>query len=210
MSFGERLKRLRKKRKITQKDLANVLGVDNTTISKWESDIYEPEMTAINKIADYFNVTVDYLLGRTDDLDENIKNTNIMSKFPMRLRKLRKEKKLTAKKLGEKLDLAESTISGYENGNRSPDINTLQKIADFLETSVDYLLGRTDEPHPLGYDPDKVDALFLSRRGKKGERADYLEDLSEADRKLIESLLRKAADIVAKEEKEKEEDNNNE
>ena len=69
MSFGKKLKQLRQGKKITQMDLAKILEVDNTTISKWESDIYEPEMTAIKKIADYFNVNIDYLLGRTDNPD---------------------------------------------------------------------------------------------------------------------------------------------
>ncbi|HEK9100172.1 helix-turn-helix transcriptional regulator [Bacillus pfraonensis] len=59
-----------------------------------------------------------------------------------RLRKLRKTNKLTMKELGQKLNLAESTISGYENGNRKPDYDTLNKFADFFEVSADYLLGR--------------------------------------------------------------------
>lgn len=46
------------------------------------------------------------------------------------------------KELGQKLNLAESTISGYENGNRKPDYDTLNKFADFFEVSTDYLLGR--------------------------------------------------------------------
>ena len=58
------------------------------------------------------------------------------------LRKLRKKNKLTMKDLGKKLNLAESTISGYENGNRKPDYDTLNKFADFFEVSTDYLLGR--------------------------------------------------------------------
>ncbi|PFN51536.1 helix-turn-helix domain-containing protein [Bacillus thuringiensis] len=58
------------------------------------------------------------------------------------LRKLRKKNNLTMKELGQKLNLAESTISGYENGNRKPDYETLNKFADFFEVSTDYLLGR--------------------------------------------------------------------
>jgi transcriptional regulator with XRE-family HTH domain len=132
-----------------------------------------------------------------------------MSKFPIRLRKLREENGWYQKDVASKLGITVSAYGYYEQGKREASYETLTKLAEIFDTSVDYLLGRTEERHPLGYDPDQVDALFLSRRGKKGERADYLEDLSEADRKLIESLLRKAADIVAKEEKEKE-DNNNE
>lgn len=65
--------------------------------------------------------------------------------FGKRLRALRKEQKLTMKEFGEKFSLAESTISGYENGNRKPDMDILSKFADFFNVSTDYLLGRTDE-----------------------------------------------------------------
>lgn len=61
-----------------------------------------------------------------------------------RLKDLRKEKQLTMKELGQKLDLAESTISLYESGKREPDYQTLLKIADFFNVSVDYLLGREE------------------------------------------------------------------
>ncbi|UOQ47208.1 helix-turn-helix domain-containing protein [Gracilibacillus caseinilyticus] len=62
-----------------------------------------------------------------------------------RIRKLRQDKKLTMKQLGEKFSLAESTISGYENGNRKPDMDLVIKLADFFEVSVDYLYGREEK-----------------------------------------------------------------
>lgn len=62
-----------------------------------------------------------------------------------RLKKLRKEKKLTQTELGSKINVTKVSISGYESGNRSPDTDTLQRLADFFEVSTDYLLGRTDE-----------------------------------------------------------------
>lgn len=65
--------------------------------------------------------------------------------FGKRLRALRKENKLTMREFGEKFSLAESTISGYENGNRKPDMDILSKFADYFNVSTDYLLGRTDE-----------------------------------------------------------------
>lgn len=61
----------------------------------------------------------------------------------MRLRELRRESGMTMKQLGCKFNLAESTISAYENGNREPDITTLIKLADFFGVSMDYLLERT-------------------------------------------------------------------
>lgn len=56
------------------------------------------------------------------------------------MRRLRRAKGITMKELGEKVGCAESTISQYENGKRAPDFETLLKISEELETSVDYLL----------------------------------------------------------------------
>ncbi|TCS80347.1 helix-turn-helix domain-containing protein [Tepidibacillus fermentans] len=68
--------------------------------------------------------------------------------FGKRLRELRKQKKLTMKELGNLFNLAESTISGYENETRKPDMEIIKQFADFFEVSVDYLLGRTNDPSP--------------------------------------------------------------
>ena len=62
-----------------------------------------------------------------------------------RLKELRKSKQLTMKDLGQIINVAESTISLYENGKREPDYQTLSKMADFFEVSIDYLLGRDTE-----------------------------------------------------------------
>ncbi|TPE70804.1 helix-turn-helix transcriptional regulator [Halalkalibacterium halodurans] len=62
-----------------------------------------------------------------------------------RLKKLRNERKITQEELGKKVNVTKVSISGYENGNRNPDTETLQKLADFFEVSTDYLLGRTDD-----------------------------------------------------------------
>ena len=65
--------------------------------------------------------------------------------FPARLREVRKKRKMTQEQLGKRVDVTKVSISCYENGSRTPDIDTLEKIADALDVSVDYLLGRTDE-----------------------------------------------------------------
>jgi len=59
------------------------------------------------------------------------------------LTELRKEKELSQKDLAALLNLSISTISNYENGVHSPDLDTLRKIADFFGVTTDYLLGRT-------------------------------------------------------------------
>lgn len=68
------------------------------------------------------------------------------SKFPERLRYLRKQKRLTMKELGDKFSLAESTISGYENGNRKPSPDFIMTLANYFDVTIDYLLGNTEDP----------------------------------------------------------------
>lgn len=62
----ERLKELRTARGLLQKDVAAVLGIDRTTYVKYEKGQSEPSFDILTKLADYFGVSVDYLLGKTD------------------------------------------------------------------------------------------------------------------------------------------------
>ena len=60
--FSSKLKQLRKNRYITQKDLATIIGVDRTSIGKYETSNVIPSPDVLKKLAEYFNVTTDYLL----------------------------------------------------------------------------------------------------------------------------------------------------
>lgn len=64
--FPQRLKELRKSKKISQTDLAKTLSVSQQTIGGWEVGRTEPNTELLQKIASYFNVTVDYLLGNNN------------------------------------------------------------------------------------------------------------------------------------------------
>lgn len=67
MQFKDRLKELRKERGITQVDLAVAVGLERSSIGKYEGKgCIMPSDEVKAKIADYFNVSIDYLLGRTD------------------------------------------------------------------------------------------------------------------------------------------------
>ncbi|MDU2694225.1 MAG: XRE family transcriptional regulator [Clostridium sp.] len=65
MSFGKRLKNLRIEKNLTQQQLAEKLNVSKANISKYESDIIEPNINLINQISKLFDVSSDYLLGIT-------------------------------------------------------------------------------------------------------------------------------------------------
>lgn len=64
----------------------------------------------------------------------------------MRLKELRKKKGISQQRLATDLNTTQNTISRYETGEREPGIDDLTKIADYFNVSIDYLLGRTDNP----------------------------------------------------------------
>ncbi len=64
-----------------------------------------------------------------------------------RLKMLRKAGKISQLKLALDLNMNQNNISRYETGEREADYNTLISIADYFNVSIDYLLGRTDNPN---------------------------------------------------------------
>lgn len=66
MDFANRLRELRSSRKITQDELAKVIGVRRPAISGYETKNQQPDFERLFKICDFFGVSVDYMLGRTD------------------------------------------------------------------------------------------------------------------------------------------------
>lgn len=64
----------------------------------------------------------------------------------MRIRELRKARRITQLKMALDLDMSQNTISRYESGEREPGITELIRIADYFRVSIDYLVGRTDDP----------------------------------------------------------------
>lgn len=66
MTFGAALRALRTRNDMTQKQLADVLGLSESTVGMYERGKREPEFETLEAIADYFNVDMDFLLGRSD------------------------------------------------------------------------------------------------------------------------------------------------
>lgn len=86
-TFGNILEELRKDRKMTQKELSVVIYVTTGTISNYENDRYLPDIEKLIMLADYFNVTIDYLLGRAsynlnpDTFEKPIDTTTTIGSF---------------------------------------------------------------------------------------------------------------------------------
>ena len=67
MKFGETLKNLREIKGITQKDLGKILGVSRATIAGYETKNHQPDYEKLETLSHFFDVSIDYLLERTDN-----------------------------------------------------------------------------------------------------------------------------------------------
>lgn len=165
--FYNNLKYLRKSRSLTQQELADVLGISRQGYAKYENNLGEPDISTLIKIANYFSVSIDWLVS-----GETIEH---YSTFENILKNLRKSKNITQRQLAEKINVTHVSISGYESGNRSPDTETLQKIADYFNVSIDSLLGRSSN--------------FINFNLSNPKMSRFYEELRQADDELIDKII---------------------
>lgn len=112
-----------------------------------------------------------------------------------RLEALRISKGMTKKGVAEYLKIDQSTYGKYELGKREPDYDTLSKIAQLFNTTTDYLLGNSDDPHPPGpTDPEIKDSPIGFMGNMNGINVDELE-------KVINRAVKKALDERDREKK---------
>ncbi len=100
-----------------------------------------------------------------------------------RLKKLRLEKNITQQELADVLNVSQQSINKYENHSTEPSIETLTMIADFFDTSIDYIVGRIKEKEALGsilYTLSEDEEAFFR----------YYRRLSKEKRNCVDNLIR--------------------
>lgn len=107
--------------------------------------------------------------------------------FGYRLKTLRTSKKMTQTELGDILNVTKSSISGYENGTRFPDQESLVKIAEYFNVTTDYLLGKNQTPEWAN--DDQVIELDKILKSKAGMAYGPEGEISDEDREAIDDLI---------------------
>lgn len=79
-----------------------------------------------------------------------------MPEFQENLRKAREDKGLSQSDLADRTGFQPSAVSHFETGRRAPSFENLKRLADALGVSIDFLLGREDEPKPVGPVADQL------------------------------------------------------
>lgn len=108
--FAERIKKLRIEKKLTQQELGNKFGLTSTGVSYWESGKAIPSMDMINKLSDFFGVTIDYLIGKSK-IDENDEGMILF----------RKAEQVNENDKKKMYNIINSTIDAFLNNNNNND-----------------------------------------------------------------------------------------
>lgn len=143
--FQERLIDLSSDIEVKSKEKkAEIIGINRTTFCNAYNYGIIPKTPSVIQIADYFNVSVDYLVAVSDY--EYFEKSQQPKSFLERLEELRIENGIkTRYELAQKLLIHRNNIAQWHKINCLPLIDDLIIIADYFKVSIDYLLGRTDD-----------------------------------------------------------------
>lgn len=142
----KQLRNIREEHNLRQVDIANILGIKRSTYSSYEIERDTIPINHLNKLCNYFNVSIDYIMGLSNikQYENSLKEIDII-KEKERLRLLRKENNLTQVQIAKILNTSRSTWTGYEYGNFQIPTLLLYELCKKYNYSMDYLLGKTDE-----------------------------------------------------------------
>lgn len=142
-----RLKALRLDKGLSQSECAEALGIDRTTYAKYENG--GSVKRHIENLANFFDVSTDYLLGRSDERKRGLSDEAAL-KLGERLKELRATKPgLTQARFAEIMNVSQQAVNSWEAARTSPAIDLLIRIADYYGITVDALLGHEKNESPL-------------------------------------------------------------
>ena len=124
-------------------EIPKILHIDYGIFIKIRDYGWIPRPIILMRIADYFEISLEYLLGKTDDI--YFEKARVPKTFHIRYGELKKENSMTDYAVAQKLHIPTSYTTNWKKHNYTPSLDNLFTLADLFGVSLDYLLGRTDE-----------------------------------------------------------------
>lgn len=144
---------------LNDSELEKQIGLPRSTIYNWKQGRNKAYKKYADKISDYFNVSIDYLLSKADDLaPPNIAENNktiiedVLTGTLHRILSLLNQNSIEQQEFAQKIGLRKQTITEWKSGKTKSYLKHIDKIADYFLVSTDYLLCKTDDPTP----PNKI------------------------------------------------------
>lgn len=138
--FVERLSELMFERGLNKKTLAQEIGISATSITHYLQDRHVPSVENLVKIADYFQRSTDFLIGREE---ENLTLTfKPCPPFSKQLDVLKKHFKCSAYQIYNSTNISKSGYYDWKSGRVQPSIENVIRLAEHFDCRVDFILGR--------------------------------------------------------------------
>lgn len=150
--MAHRLKELRKKEGLIQEQVANILGTNQSQYGKYENGKTNLSLENAKILADYFGVSIPYLLG----IDDTSTLIDPFQKLPNRIGELIDTSNKTLKKVSDDTGIPITTLSGYKRNLRTPKRENALKLANYFNVSVAYLLGLEGEGQRWSYETSET------------------------------------------------------
>mgnify|MGYP000392813815 FL=1 len=154
-NLSDRIKELRLSADMTQEEFGKKFGIVKSTVSLYESGKSTPNDELKKQICDYFNISVDYLLGVSDDKHRNspsddkgffffffFDDKDLQEVFVSALKTALETQNMTVSELCEKTEIDVDTCNQYLTGEHAPTLEHLVELSKALDVSIDYLLGQ--------------------------------------------------------------------
>ena len=147
--FAKRLRDFMEMERISKRELSLKIGVDRKSVKLWLQGSNYPHYIFLIRLARYFNVRIDYLLGLEDIVDgieevfsNNFDETNVPQRFYRHLVSYMEREKLTQYALSKKLNIGQSTLKRWLINGSIPEVSTIIKLAKLMNISIhDLLIG---------------------------------------------------------------------
>ena len=141
----DNLKYLREEKCLTQSEIARDLNITRAAYSLWEINKNTIPLTQLNKLSNYFNVSMDYIIG-ISNIKKNDNPCNEIDKVILgkKLKQTRKELHYTQEKLANILNTTHSAISAYENGITIIPTLFLLKISQLSKKSLSWFCSNNE------------------------------------------------------------------
>jgi len=143
--FMNRLKDLREDRDLLQKDFINIFNLSKTGYAQYENEINDIPTNMLCNFSNYYKTSIDYILCRSDIHKPYSKSNISRRQYQNRIKFLRKAKNESQAHISKIINVTQSTLSKYELEKSDISTDLLCALADYYNTSTDYLLFNTDD-----------------------------------------------------------------
>ncbi len=140
--FAERLIELKEEYELSNLQLERICGCKNQSISTWLTRNVYPKLVNLLRMSDYFQCSIDYLLGLTDD--RSIERTRAHSNFITRANELAAKNNVSKYRIAKECGFDKGNFTKWASRGMLPQTESLIAIANYFDCTVEYLLGLSD------------------------------------------------------------------